>query len=68
MNRDVYVIGVGMHRFGKHDVSRRDMAFTAGIAALEDAGLTFRDIGYLYNGYIGGAMMEVSNDMAMMIA
>ena len=58
MNRDVYVVGVGIHRFGKHDVSRRDMAFTASTTALEDANLSFRDIETLYNGYIGGGMME----------
>jgi len=58
MERDVYVIGVGMHRFGKHDASRRDMAFTAGINALDDAGISFRDVGTLYNGYIGGQMSE----------
>ncbi|MBV1904696.1 MAG: thiolase family protein [Pseudomonadales bacterium] len=58
MNRDVYVIGVGMHRFTKDYIPLRDMYFTAGIEALKDAGLDFRDIGSLYNGYIGGAMME----------
>lgn len=58
MNRDVYVIGVGMHRFGKHDVSRRDMSYVAGIAALEDAGISFAEIGSLYMGSIGGTMLE----------
>jgi acetyl-CoA acetyltransferase len=52
MDRDVYVIGVGMHPFGKHGASARDMAFTAGVAAMENAGISFKDIGYLYNGYI----------------
>ncbi|MAT83864.1 MAG: transporter [Gammaproteobacteria bacterium] len=58
MNREVYVIGVGMHLFTKGYVPLRDMYFTAGVDALEDAGLKFRDIGCLYNGYIGGGMME----------
>jgi acetyl-CoA acetyltransferase len=58
LNRPVYVVGVGIHRFGKHGVSRRDMAFTAGVGAMDDAGIDFRQIGYLYNGYIGGSMME----------
>lgn len=58
MDRDVYVIGVGMHRFGKHDVSRRDMHYVASLAALEDAGLSFRDVGTLYSGYIGGSMLD----------
>lgn len=58
MARDVYVIGVGMHRFGKHDVPRRDMAYVAGLAALEDASISFRDVGTLYTGYIGGNMLD----------
>ena len=58
MNRDVYVIGVGMHPFRKECPSNRDMAFAAGRVALEDAGIPFRDVGYLYNGYIGGQMLE----------
>src|SRR5690606_819412 len=47
-----------MHPFTKGYVPLRDMYFTAGVGALEDAGLKFRDIGCLYNGYIGGGMME----------
>ena len=58
MDREVYVIGVGMHRFGKHDVSRRDMHYLAGMSALEDAGISFRDVGALYSGYIGGNMLD----------
>ncbi|MGK2873129.1 MAG: thiolase family protein, partial [Alphaproteobacteria bacterium] len=58
MNRDVYVIGVGMHRFSKDPISKRDLYFTAGMDALNDAGVKFRDIGSLYNGYIGGGMTE----------
>jgi len=58
MDRDVYVVGVGLHRFGKHDVSRRDMAYVAGMAALEDASISFRDVGTLYTGYIGGNMLD----------
>jgi acetyl-CoA acetyltransferase len=56
--REVYVLGVGMHPFGKHGVPLRDQAFTAGMAALKDSGARFRDVGALYTGYIGGKMME----------
>ncbi|HJO34967.1 MAG TPA: thiolase family protein [Gammaproteobacteria bacterium] len=55
---DVYVVGVGMHPFGKHGASNKVMAYTAGKAALQDAGLKFRDVGYLYNGYLGGDPIE----------
>ena len=58
MNRDVYIIGVGMHRFSKDGIPLRDMYFTAGMEALKDAGIKFRDVGALYNGYIGGSMTE----------
>ena len=58
MQREVFVIGVGMHRFGKHDVPRRAMHYAAGIAALEDAHISFRDVGALYSGYIGGSMLD----------
>ena len=58
MKRAVYVIGVGMHAFQKEAPPLRDMAFTAGRAALTDAGIRFADVGALYNGYIGGVMLE----------
>lgn len=58
MNRDVYVIGVGIHRFGKHAVPRRDMAYVAGLDAMQDAGISYKEVGSLYTGYIGGNMME----------
>ena len=55
---DVYVIGVGMHEFQKMSPPVRDMAYVAGKAALSDAGIKFKDVGALYNGYIGGGMLE----------
>ncbi len=39
LGRDVYVIGVGMHPFTNQPPSVTDMAYEAGIAALEDAGI-----------------------------
>lgn len=56
MNRDVYVVGVGMHPFGAAGHPVADMAYVAGIGALEDAGLDFPEVGALYNGYIGGGI------------
>lgn len=55
---DVYVIGVGMHPFQRVSPPMRDMAYTAGKAALDDAGIKFRDVGELYNGYLGGNLLE----------
>lgn len=58
MLEDVYVVGVGMHPFGKHGASNKQMAYTAAKGALDDAGLKFRDVEYLYNGYIMGVTTE----------
>ncbi len=55
---DVYVIGVGMAPFSQDGTPVRDMAYDAGIAALADAGIPFRDVEYLYNGYIGPYGLE----------
>jgi acetyl-CoA acetyltransferase len=52
--RDVYVIGVGMHRFNNDGIDASAMGYHAGIAALDDAGLDFCDVGALYNGHLGG--------------
>jgi acetyl-CoA acetyltransferase len=48
---DVYVVGVGMHRINNDGTPIREMAFVAGMAALEDAGVRFDEIEYVYNGY-----------------
>lgn len=55
---DVYVVGVGMHAFGKHGVGCREMAFAAAKEAMSDAGIGYKDVGYLYNGYLGGEMLD----------
>ncbi len=58
MRDRVDVVGVGMHPFREQAPPLRDMACTAGVAALEDAGISFREVGALYNGYIGGGTLE----------
>jgi len=66
--RDVYVVGVGMHRFNNEGIRATDMAYDAGIAALDDAGLDFPDVGALYNGYLGGpitAGVQVAKDFGL---
>src|SRR5689334_8608843 len=57
MARDVYVIGVGMAPFGQPDVQAADLGFEAGVAALDDAGIGFDEVGYLYNGYISAGLL-----------
>jgi len=54
--RDVYVVGVGMHPFNNDGVPVPDMAYVAGVGALDDAGVDFPEVGALYNGYLGGGI------------
>jgi len=57
LNREVYVVGVGMSPYGqKLEGSVSDMGFEAGVQALDDAGIMFKEVGALYNGYLGGGM------------
>lgn len=66
---DVFVIGVGMTPFGQHAGPVADLAFEAGVAALDDAGIRFDAVGALYNGYIGGGGMlagiSVAKDLGL---
>lgn len=56
MGRRAFVVGVGMHPFGNQGIAATDMGYVAGVAALEDAGVDFPEVGALYNGYIGGGI------------
>jgi len=57
--KDVAVLGVGMHRFGMWaDRSNADLGLAAGLAALEDAGLSFRDVQAAYVGHIFAPVMS----------
>jgi len=57
--KNVAVLGVGMYRFGMWpDVTNADMGRHAGLAALKDAGLSFRDVQAAYVGYIFAPVMS----------
>lgn len=56
LGRPVYVIGVGMHPFNNDGLPSASMADVAGMTALADAGIEFREVGALYNGYLGGGV------------
>lgn len=57
--RDVAVLGVGMYRFGMwSDVTNATMAREAGMMALRDAGLSFRDVQASYVGHIFAQVMS----------
>ena len=53
LGRDVYVLGVGMSRFGAPGLTLGDRIFEAGVEALEDADTPFTEIGCVY---LGSAM------------
>jgi acetyl-CoA acetyltransferase len=56
--RDVAVLGVGMHRFGMWpEATNASLARDAGMAALRDAGISFRDVQAAYVGYIFAPVM-----------
>src|SRR5919204_6331132 len=56
--KDVAVLGVGMHAFGMWpDKTNATMGREAGMAALRDAGLSFRDVQAAYVGYIFAGVM-----------
>jgi len=55
--KDVAVLGVGMYRFGMGDVPNNVMAREAGMSALRDAGLSFRDVNAAYVGHIFASVM-----------
>src|SRR5436309_16132756 len=57
--KDVAVLGVGRHRFGMWaDRRNADLGLAAGLAALEDAGLSFRDVQAAYVGHIFAPVMS----------
>ena len=56
LSRRVFVVGVGMHPFGNQGIPATDMGYVAGVAALDDAGIDFPEVGALYNGHLGGGI------------
>jgi len=57
MADDIWILGIRMTKFGKHpDLDTVDLAAEAAMGALDDAGVTMRDIGVLAAGNLmGGA-------------
>lgn len=56
--RDVFVLGIGMIKFGRHkDRDVHELAAEAALLALDDAGLTIRDIQLLAS----GNLLQASN-------
>jgi acetyl-CoA acetyltransferase len=47
---NVSIVGVGLHPFGRHEVSGREMGLIAARAALADAGIDWRDVDFAAGG------------------
>lgn len=50
MSRDVAIVGLGMHPFGRHERSGVEQGAVALRNALEDAGLQWKDVGVAFGG------------------
>lgn len=50
MSEDVYIIGAGIHPFGRHDLSGLDQGVFAAREALSDAGLAWADMQFAFGG------------------
>lgn len=55
--RDVVVAGTGIVPFGTAPRALEDMVLDAGLAALADAGVSFRDIGSVHTGFVAAPPM-----------
>lgn len=59
MADDVVIAGVGMHPFGRFlDRSLKDLARTAGVRALVDAGIGPKDVGIVYSSNAMAGMLQ----------
>jgi benzoylsuccinyl-CoA thiolase BbsB subunit len=66
MSEDVVVLGVGLHPFGRFpERTLDDLAREAALAALDDAGITFKDVQAGYVGRVGGSGPPVGVGMRL---
>ena len=65
---DVWILGIHMTKFGKHlDKDTIDLASEAAMAALDDAGVTMRDIGVLAAGNLMNAGAGIGQQLQKQI-
>lgn len=58
MTREVYIAGVAMTPFGRHDQrSMQDLAQEAALGAISDAGIALGDVEAMYNANVYGGMI-----------
>ena len=67
-NDDIWILGINMTKFGKHpDKDVVDLASEAALAALDDAGVTMKDMGVLAAGNLMGAAAGIGQQLQKQI-
>jgi len=67
-NDDIWILGINMTKFGKHPtLDVVDLASEAALAALDDAGVTMKDIGVLAAGNLMGAAAGIGQQLQKQI-
>ncbi|MEE3331586.1 MAG: thiolase family protein [Myxococcota bacterium] len=60
-SEDVYILGINMTKFGKHpELDTVDLASQATLAALDDAGVTMKDMGIIAAGNLMGGALPIA--------
>lgn len=69
MKREVAIVAVGATRFGEHwSKGLKDLAWEAGVQAVEEAGISGRDIQYIVFGNMSGGMFEGQEHVGALVA
>ena len=67
-NDDIWILGIDMTKFGKHpDKDTVDLAAEAAVGALQDGGVTMRDMGVLAAGNLMGAAAGLGQQLQKQI-
>ena len=68
MADDVWILGINMTKFGKHpDKDTVDLAAEAALAALDDGGVTMKDMGVLASGNLMAASAGIGQQLQKQI-
>lgn len=69
MKRQVAIVAVGATKFGEHwDKSLGELVWEAGIQAVEESGISGRDIEYIVFGNMSGGMFEGQEHVGALVA
>jgi acetyl-CoA C-acetyltransferase len=69
LRREVAIISAGATQFGEHwDKGLKDLVWEAGVKAVEEAGISGRDIEYIVFGNMSGGMFEGQEHVGALVA